>query len=75
MARFELPTNEWLPADGNKPWKGRKVLCRFSDGRMQVCSYTGFYWSDQEGHRVVETVVYYVTHFYIFEKFNENDIL
>ena len=24
-ARYELPTNEWLPADGNKPWKDRKV--------------------------------------------------
>lgn len=30
---------------------------------------------DQEGHRVVETVVWYVTHFYIYEKFNENEIL
>ena len=70
MSTFELLTNEWLRADGNKPWKNRLVLCRFEDGHFNVC-----YWNDQKGHRVVETVNHRVTHFYIYEKFNENDIL
>ena len=66
-----VTTNEWLPASGEK-WKGREVLCKFSDGRKHVCTWNGMYWVDQENHRVIETVVYYVTKFYIYEKDNEN---
>ena len=74
MATFELLTNEWLRADGNK-WIGRKVLCHFNDGYEEPLIFNGYYWNDQKGHRVVETVNHRVTHFYIYEKFNENDIL
>lgn len=71
-ARYELPTNEWLPADGNK-WIGRKVLCRFEDGHFNVCYWNGMYWVGQHGMRL--SFGEEPTHFYIFEKFNENDIL
>ena len=72
--KFELLTNEWLSAKGNK-WIGRKVLCHFNDGWQEVCSWNGFYWVDQNGHRVVETLGHRITHFYIFEKFYERDII
>ena len=66
MATFELLTNEWLRADGNK-WIGRKVLCHFNDGYEEPLIFNGYYWNAQKGHRVVG--------FYIYEKYNENDIL
>ena len=72
-ARYELPTNEWLPADGNKPWKDRRVLCRFEDGHFNVCYWNGMYWVGQHGMRL--SFGEEPTHFYIFKKFNENDIL
>lgn len=71
---FELLTNEWLPASGNK-WIGREVLCMFKKGEKVVATFNGFYWVDQEGQRVKETVGNPIMYFYIFEKFNENDIL
>ena len=37
--------------------------------------WNGFYWNDQKGKRVVETVDHRVVAFYIYEKYNENDIL
>ena len=71
---YELQTGEWLPAAGNK-WPKREVLCRFSDGWQEVCSWNGFYWVDQNGHRVAETLGHRVTHFYIFEKFHEQNVI
>ena len=80
---YELTTNEWLRADGNK-WIGREVLCRFNDGHKEVCVWNGMYWQTQKfldenkkpvSHRIVETVAHHITHFYIYEKDNENDIL
>ena len=67
MATFELLTNEWLRADGNK-WIGRKVLCHFN-----VCYWNGMYWVGQHGMRLMSGQE--PTHFYIFDKFNENDIV
>lgn len=74
MATFELLTNEWLRADGNK-WIGRKVLCHFSDNREDVCVWNGFYWIDQQGQRVTETIKHHILAFYVYEKYNENDII
>ena len=74
MDKFELLTNEWLSAKGNK-WIGRKVLCHFNDGWEEPLIWNNFYWTDQKGHRVVETIEHRVTHFYIYEKFNENNII
>lgn len=74
MATFELLTNEWLRADGNK-WIGRKVLCHFNDGYEEPLIFNGYYWNDQKGHRVIETVNHRVVGFYIYEKYNENNIL
>ena len=71
---YELLTGEWLNAAGNK-WPKREVLCRFSDGWQEVCSWNGFYWVDQNGHRVAETLGHRVTHFYIFEKFHEQNVI
>lgn len=71
---YELLTNEWLPAEGNK-WPKRKVLCLFSDGWMEVCSWVGWYWTNQHNQRVEETIGHRITHFYIYDKFNENDIV
>ena len=73
-ATYELLTNEWLPAGGNK-WPKREVLCRFNDGWQEVLVWNGWYWQDQNGHRVVETLGHRITHFYIYEKFNENNII
>ena len=72
--KFELLTNEWLKADGNK-WVGREVLCRYKKGQMVVATFNGFYWVSQDGQRLRETVGNPIMYFYIFEKFNENDIL
>lgn len=74
MAKFELLTNEWLPAGGNK-WPKREALCRFSDGWKEVLVWNGYYWVDQNDTRVEETVEHRVVAFYIFEKYNENDII
>lgn len=70
----ELLTNEWLRADGNK-LIGREVLCRYRKGQLIIARWNGFYWVDQEGHRVRETVGNMILYFYIFDKFYENDIL
>lgn len=72
--KFELKTNEWLRADGNK-WIGRRVLCRFEDGWEEVLVWNGHYFSDQKGNRVKETVKHRVVAFYVYERYNENDIL
>lgn len=73
MATYELRTNEWLRADGNK-WIKREVLCRFSDGEKEVCVWNGWYWCDQHGHRITETLGHRITHFYIFEKDHESNL-
>lgn len=69
-----LLTNEWMPAVGVK-WPKREVLCRFSDGRKEVCTWNGFYWVDQDLHRVVETLGHRITHFLIYEKDIEENLL
>ncbi|MBO5758420.1 MAG: hypothetical protein J6R31_00050 [Rikenellaceae bacterium] len=51
------------------------MLCRFSDGWEEPLTWNGYYWNDQKGKRVVETVNHRVVAFYIYEKYNENDIL
>ena len=77
-----VTTNEWLPASGEK-WKDREVLCLFSDGHKEVCTWNGMYWQHKKildennkpvSIRIEETVSHHITHFYIFEKFNENNI-
>ena len=74
MAKSGLLTNEWLRADGNK-WIGRKVLCHFNDGWEEPLTWNGYNWKDQKGKRVVETAKHRVVAFYIYEKYNENEIL
>ena len=49
------------------------MLCRFEDGHFNVCKWNGMYWVGQHGSRL--TLNEEPTHFYIFDKFNENDIL
>ena len=49
------------------------MLCRFKDGHLAVCKYNGLYWVGQHGSRLIAADE--PTHFYIFEKFNENYIL
>ena len=66
----KLVTNEWLRADGNK-WIGREVLCRFNNGRKDVCIWNGIYWKTQDNRRIEETVARHITHFYIYEKDNK----
>lgn len=73
MAGYELLTNEWLPADGNKPWKGREVLVKMSDGTKRILAWNGVYWVDPAtnirqffSHNSV-----YPVKFYIFEKDND----
>lgn len=73
MAIATVTTNEWLCAITYKPWKNRLVLCRFEDGHFNVCKWNGMYWVGQHGSRL--TLDEEPTHFYIFDKFNENDIL
>ena len=71
--KFELLTNEWLPANGNK-WLKREVLIRYNDGEKVVGFFNGFYWCGQDGHRLVETVGHKITHFYIFERDIEDNL-
>ena len=70
-----VTTNEWTNAEFKKPWKDRLVSCRMSDGFFIYAKWNGMYWVGQDDKKVVETIQSRVTHFYIFEKFNENDIL
>ena len=67
-------TNEWMDAELNKPWKDRLVLCHLDNDTFVVAKWNGMYWVGQHGIRLSEEI-HEVTHFYIFEKFNENDIL
>lgn len=61
-----LTTNEWHPADSNKPWVNRKVLVRLSDGSFDVACWNGIYWSTQCG-RPYHKDGADITHFYIFQ--------
>lgn len=70
-----VTTNEWIDSTLKKPWKDRLVLCRMSDDTFAVAKWNGLYWVGQHNMRLDETVKRRVTHFYIFEKFNLNDIL
>lgn len=69
-----INTDEWTNAEWRKPWKGRLVLCRLDDDTFVVAKWNGMYWVGQHGMRLIEEV-HQVTHFYVFEKFNENDTL
>lgn len=73
MKQESITTNEWHDAAIKKPWKDRLVLCRFDDGHLNVCKYNGMYWVGQHGSRLM--VYEEPTHFYIFDKFNENEII
>lgn len=66
-----MTTNEWLDAVASKPWRNRLVLVRMEDGAMRLGKWNGMYWSTQSGLRLEITVK--ATHFYIFEKFPEED--
>ena len=66
-----VTTNEWLPASGEKPWMKRNVLVRLSDNTYDVAYWCGLYWSTQSG-KPYHNDGAEITHFYIFEKFNEN---
>ena len=73
MRQESITTNEWHDAMFKKPPKGRLVLCRFADDHLNVCKFNGYYWVGQHGSRL--SLGQEPTHFYIFEKFNENEIL
>ena len=65
-----VTTNEWIEIkEGVKPWKGREVLVRMSDGTKQTLVWNGMYWCEPL-HRVRQFFApqIYPTHFYIFEK-------
>ena len=71
---YELRTNEWINAELRHPWKRRFVLCHMSDSTYKVLMWNGMYWVNQQGVRLAE-LTSKVTHFYIFERWNENDII
>lgn len=70
-----LLTNEWTDATTHKPWPGRTVLCRTKDGMLLILKWNGMYWIDGNHNiRTPTTMQANVTHFYIFEKYHdEND--
>lgn len=71
-------TNEWLNAELNEKWKDREVLCRFADGHLETAVWNGMYWKYPKKHPKKDVRISNgskITHFYIFEKFNENDVL
>lgn len=65
-------TNEWYDAAKRKPWNDRLVLVRFSDGTFHVAKWDGTKWVGQAGMCFFRTET--ITHFYIFEKYNEKSI-
>lgn len=74
-------TNQWMRADGIK-WKDRKVLGRTSKGLFFEVKWNGMYWvdanagmDDDKRPSGFNRHVHNITHFYIHDKFNENDIL
>lgn len=70
----EIITNEWMPEHGTK-YPKRPVLCRFADGWEEVCVWNGYYWQRQDGGRVEQTVKHRIVAFYVYEKYNENDMI
>ena len=63
-------TNEWTDATTKKPWKGRLVSIRFEDGSYGYAKWNGMYWVGQHDMRLIRTDK--ITHFYVFELFNQN---
>ena len=63
-------TNEWTDATTKKPWKDRAVIIRFEDGTLGIGKWNGMYWVGQHDMRFIRTDK--ITHFYIFENFNQN---
>ena len=73
-----LTTNEWIEIKpGVKPWKGREVLVRMSDGTKRTLVFNGVYWTDPQTHirQQYHERGIHPTHFYIYEKFNEEKSL
>ena len=74
-----ITTNEWTNAELKKPPLHRHVLVRCENGNEYVAIGRGFYWVNAKtGLRTMTnglTPKHKVTHWYMYEKFNENDIL
>lgn len=72
-------TNEWTSAR-QKPPIGRIVACavqvktgrRMKDTTTEYifAAWTGYYWEDQRGIRIEETIGSNIVAWYMFEKFN-----
>jgi len=65
--------NAWTSATRRKPPIGREVLAIFADGHKAVAKWNGFYWVGQHNMRFTQGDS--ITHYLLFEKFDENDIL
>lgn len=73
-----LTTNEWIEIKpGVHPWEDREVLVRMSNGRLTTMEWNGYYWRDPITHirQKYNEDGLHPTHFYIYEKFNEEKLL
>ena len=69
-----ITTNEWHSTVTHMPWPNRTVLCRFADDSMRVLKWNGYYWVDPATNtRLLFDQEREPTHFYIFEKFINNN--
>jgi len=71
----EILTNTWMDAEIHKPFKRRQVLVRLANGEERIMKWNGMYWITPKDVRWDENVYERVVAWYMYEKFNENDIL
>jgi hypothetical protein len=69
--RETLCTNTWYDVRYRKPFKNREVLVKFNDGLFGTARWCGWAWVGQAG---LEITTHNVTHFYMYEKFNEVNV-
>ena len=70
-----ITINEWTDATTHKPWQGRVVIVRTSTGAMLVARWNGKLWINATQVSCIGDIYIQeeITHFYIFEKYIDND--
>ena len=67
--------NEWTDAKTHKPWQGRVVIVRTTTGAMLLAKWNGELWINANRTGCISDIYTpeEITHFYIFEKYIDND--
>ena len=70
-----ITINEWTDAKTHKPWEWRVVIVRTSTGAMLLARWNGTLWINANRTGCISDIYTpeEITHFYIFEKYIDND--